>query len=425
VADFLVRVDDAARPSATPRYMVWDAKLARSPRPAQALQLCCYAEMLAAIQGAPVERVGLILGDRPLVLRVAAYAALYRRTRDRFLAAQSRFDVHGELPELPEPRAPAGRWSALAARSLTERDDLRLVARLSKRQAARLRASGVATATELARLTDASDGAAACDGAAASDGPAAHVADAARARVADAAHASGLAPTVLRRLSRQASLQLAARRAPSEPPPFELLPTACAPRAGLGALPPPHPADAFFDLEGFPFATLPALERTAQLPDLMALSRAHAEAHMLISAPVDAAADADAPPAFAGGGREYLWGMSTRRPATDGGGAGAKEYVCWWAHSAAEERAAFGACVDWMLARKRAHAAMHFYHYGAYEISVLRRLAGRYGTREAEVDELLRSGGVHAPPPSRARSCAFCARAATRCAHVVCALRSR
>ena len=35
---------------------------------------------------------------------------------------------------------------------------------------------------------------------------------------------------------------------------------------------------------------------------------------------------------------------------------------------------------------------MHVYHYGAYEVSALRRLAGRHGTREEIVDGLLRSG---------------------------------
>ena len=35
---------------------------------------------------------------------------------------------------------------------------------------------------------------------------------------------------------------------------------------------------------------------------------------------------------------------------------------------------------------------MHVYHYAAYEITALRRLMGRYGTREAELDDLLRRG---------------------------------
>src|SRR5262249_9218528 len=33
----------------------------------------------------------------------------------------------------------------------------------------------------------------------------------------------------------------------------------------------------------------------------------------------------------------------------------------------------------------------HIYHYAAYEVTALRRLMGRYGTRENEIDDLLRN----------------------------------
>ena len=35
---------------------------------------------------------------------------------------------------------------------------------------------------------------------------------------------------------------------------------------------------------------------------------------------------------------------------------------------------------------------MHVYHYAQYEITALKRLMGRYGTREDELDDLLRRG---------------------------------
>ena len=35
---------------------------------------------------------------------------------------------------------------------------------------------------------------------------------------------------------------------------------------------------------------------------------------------------------------------------------------------------------------------MHVYHYASYEITALKRLMGRYGTREDEIDDLLRRG---------------------------------
>ena len=40
----------------------------------------------------------------------------------------------------------------------------------------------------------------------------------------------------------------------------------------------------------------------------------------------------------------------------------------------------------------RTDPQMHIYHYGAYEVSALRRLTMRHATREEEVDELLRNG---------------------------------
>jgi predicted RecB family nuclease len=376
VADFLVRVDALGREvtadGSGARYMVWDAKLARRPRPSHVLQLCCYAEMLSKLQGSPVESVGLILGSTPLILRVGAYDALFRRTRARFLAAQNAFSPE-HPPELPEPNVQTGRWSSLAASELLQRDDLRLVARLTRSNAAKLCSHGVRTATELADLAFAT--------------PLPRV--------------EGIPPAMLRRLVRQAELQRRARASPTAPPPFELLSAACAPLSGLGALPPPHPADAFFDLEGFPFATLPAAEGGDGLPDLIVLSR-DADAPRPQGLVIE---DSDSPvgrqdravaaagKAADGGGREYLWGVSLR-PSPGDGDEGRGVYLSWWAHTAEEERAAFVDAVDWMIAARREQPGMHIYHYGAYELSVLRRLSGRYGTREAEVDELLRSGAL-------------------------------
>src|SRR5512145_2000832 len=45
-ADFLM-LDQSGR------YEVWDTKLARSPKAFYAIQLCCYAELLAEMTGAP------------------------------------------------------------------------------------------------------------------------------------------------------------------------------------------------------------------------------------------------------------------------------------------------------------------------------------------------------------------------------------
>jgi uncharacterized protein len=48
--------------------------------------------------------------------------------------------------------------------------------------------------------------------------------------------------------------------------------------------------------------------------------------------------------------------------------------------------------VDRVVEAWRADPGMHVYHYAAYEVSALKRLTGRYGVREAELDQLLRAG---------------------------------
>ena len=44
------------------------------------------------------------------------------------------------------------------------------------------------------------------------------------------------------------------------------------------------------------------------------------------------------------------------------------------------------------MARLERDPDLHVYHYAPYEPTALKRLMGRYGTREAEVDRLLREG---------------------------------
>ena len=143
---------------------------------------------------------------------------------------------------------------------------------------------------------------------------------------------------VLERLNLQARLQLASRGCPQ--PLWELRSmTPEEPRRGLTRLPPPSPNDVFFDMEGFPFVE---------------------------------------------GGLEYLFGAVTS------GGEGIA-FQDWWAHDAAGERKAFEGFMDWVMARWRQDPTLHIYHYAAYEETAVKKLAGRYATREHEVDVLLRN----------------------------------
>lgn len=157
-----------------------------------------------------------------------------------------------------------------------------------------------------------------------------------------------LSRDVLTRLVEQAALQVETRKLRAQaapdvvvPPVFRVLrPEADQPRRGLALLPPESAGDVFFDMEGFPL--------------------------------VD-------------GGLEYLFGAVVVE-------GGEPRFHDWWAHNVTEEQAAFGGFVDYAYMRWKADPAMHIYHYAAYEVSALRRLMGKFGSREQQVDDLLRHG---------------------------------
>nr|MBA2347974.1 AAA family ATPase [Solirubrobacterales bacterium] len=66
--------------------------------------------------------------------------------------------------------------------------------------------------------------------------------------------------------------------------------------------------------------------------------------------------------------------------------------VYWplWAFSRAEEKVAFERWMDWSTARLEHHSDLHVFHYNSYETVALKNLVARHGTREHELDELLR-----------------------------------
>jgi predicted RecB family nuclease len=128
------------------------------------------------------------------------------------------------------------------------------------------------------------------------------------------------------KLQRQAAAQQTARATGK---PFHML----LPKPALAALPPASPGDIFFDMEGFPYYR---------------------------------------------GGLEYLFGNYTRQ----------EEFVEFWAHTRADERAAFEAFMRWATDRLAQYPDAHIYHYASYEQSALRRLANRHATMELEVDAL-------------------------------------
>ena len=217
MADFLIRVDGASE-FGSYQYEVWDTKLARGMKPYFAIQLCCYAEMLAAVQGVVPARVGIVLGSGARVpLRTDSYMAYYRAVKADFLAQQATFDAT-QPPEF-DGLADYRHWSGYVSRALEAADDLSRVANIRQSQVAKLRAAGIHTVTQLAET--------------------------------ELARIPRMADDVFSRLRDQASLQL--RSAGRAEPLYEIVPPpAASPRTGFGLLPPASPNDVCFDIEGYP-----------------------------------------------------------------------------------------------------------------------------------------------------------------------------
>jgi uncharacterized protein len=143
-------------------------------------------------------------------------------------------------------------------------------------------------------------------------------------------------PETYNRIAEQAQVQLVQRT--KKEPIFKVLPVV--PAQGLCRLSVPSHGDLFLDLEGARFVRE--------------------------------------------GGHEYLFGL--RYVTADGG----FEYRRWWALHAAEEQAAFEALMDAIVQARAVDPHLHIYHFAPYEPTALKRLAGRYATRQDALDELLR-----------------------------------
>jgi uncharacterized protein len=85
-----------------------------------------------------------------------------------------------------------------------------------------------------------------------------------------------------------------------------------------------------------------------------------------------------------GGVQEYLLGYVTRGP------NGVPVYTPLWARTREDEQAAFRRFMDLARDTRERNPAAHIYHFAPYETAALKRLMGRYATKEKELDELLR-----------------------------------
>jgi len=170
-------------------------------------------------------------------------------------------------------------------------------------------------------------------------------------------------------------------------PPFALLPPVISSVtvAGLPRLPPASPGDIYFDLEGYQSFdprsdNVPSA--TNEGPDVQPPTGDNVQP----TSPTTSGKVQQ--------GLEYLFGLSTW---TDEFDRECKPparpfFMDWWAHNLHEERRVFESFMDFLSNRLSRYPDMHVYHYAAYEVSALKRLAQKYGTREAELDALLSKG---------------------------------
>ena len=157
------------------------------------------------------------------------------------------------------------------------------------------------------------------------------------AKCGESLKASGIATETISKLVAQARLQLRARETGEEV--VELLPLQQG--RGFHLLPAPNAGDLYFDMEGDPFYEQ---------------------------------------------GLEYLFGIWA--PVGEGEAYGFRPI---WANDHIEEKAAFEELMRLFISHFQHHPNAHIYHYAQYEPNALKRLAMRYATMEAELDQLLRT----------------------------------
>jgi predicted RecB family nuclease len=303
-ADFLVKVPGSSLLGDF-HYEVWDTKLASTVTPCFIIQLCCYVEMLAAIQGRRPEHIVVVLGNgEQKRFRTSDYFYYYQLLKQRFLQVHYQFSKDN-CPD-PSESASWGRWSKQAEQLLKESDHLAQIATITKTQIKKLHKAGIFSMQALAETTISS--------------------------------IKGMNPFVFLRLKAQAAIQK--ESIGHDIPLYKILPHEPGKKKGLALLPPSSPFDIFFDIEGYP------LEE---------------------------------------GGLEYLWGISYFDE------SGLRQYKDFWAHNQEEEKACFKEFIDWVYHRWQQDPSMHIYHYANYEIAACRKLMGRYGICEHEVDQLLRN----------------------------------
>ena len=329
-ADFLRRVETPSDLGSW-SYEVWDTKLARKPTAPAVLQISMYSDLLGVMQGRPPERMHLVLGGvarSTESLRVADFAAYYRLVARQFETLLDDSESAFPISTKPEPMDHCDFCSWNQACRAQWRREDDL-ALVANLTSRQRRALHTVGVTTRRGLADPSP-------------PLPERLD-------------GVSPESLERAQAQAAIQVRGEgRVISERiPPERDREHTLVPDRGLWALPEPSPGDLFLDLEGDPFYGSEEID-----------------------------------------GVDYLFGViEPGRPDH----AGDPTFHAFWSIAdgtvtPAAERQAFEDCMDLIMDRWADHPGMHVYHYAPYETGAMKRLAGRYATRESELDQLLRGG---------------------------------
>lgn len=327
--DFLVRMDRSSAVGPW-SYEVWDTKLARHVKGSAVLQLALYSELLERAQGLVPEEMHVALGGGAREvrhLRVEDYAAYARQVRRMFEAF-----VAGGEPAFPPPTRPDPVEHCEVCRWIVDCKQVR-------RRTDDLSLVAGTTGRQRQGLRE-------------------HAVSTRRSLAALTLpiiwRIPGTGREALERVQQQAKIQVRGEQAGHLL--YELLTPkrnpddgGLTPNLGLLSLPEPSPGDLFFDIEGDPFA----------LDD----------------------------------GVDYLFGvLETSVLGSDGKPA----FHAFWSLDAHDdvtldaEKRAFEELIDFFMDRLARDPNLHIYHYAPYEPTAIGRLMGRHGTREAEVDKLMR-----------------------------------
>ena len=327
--DFLVRVE---RPSllGSWSYEVWDTKLARHVKGSAVLQMALYAALLERVQGVAPESMHVALGGSAREvqhLRVDDYAAYARLVRRMFEA----FVADGE-PVFPPPTRPDPVEHCEVCRWIVECKQVR-------RRTDDLSLVAGISGRQRRGLRE-------------------HAVPTRRSLAGLTLpiiwRIPGTGREALERVQQQAHIQVKGEREGRLL--YELLDPKrdresrqLTPNLGLLSLPEPSSGDLFFDIEGDPFALDDGVD-------------------YLFGILEPALRDADGQPVF-----HSIWSL-------DGNGDVTLD----------AEKRAFERLIDFFMERLARDPNLHIYHYAPYEPTAIGRLMGRHGTREAEVDRLMR-----------------------------------